>query len=824
MTTTLRGTAAVAALLAATGCGVAPPAPATGPASGPAAASASAAPSAQPATKLSSTPQPVRVSRIPNVAHLAATSPLRSGTLAPGDAWLRHYFMEAKRDSLATAFDEKSKIRPKDDLQRSLQLALVLHQNGDYEGSNRIFEEAEAEAEARYAKSVTQMGLSMAMNDTKMDYVPSRAEISMIPYYRMNNYLRLGNIEAALIEARKANAYMARIDGSTGDICRSSIFLKYMTGLVYEMGGEHNDAVVSMRQADAGYRQCAGTYGFQVPASFGADLHRVATRAGLGDVASDAAKRYGVSTRPAAKGTGEVALLLENGFVIHRSEQSVHLPIPDSDAAGLSNPVTAAATAALITSRVVTSLTEQGAWGTGYDDRDVIELWEGDFDAYVMKLAWPAYRLEPNRVPSIRVVAGSVAAEAGVVQDLSGEVVRDFEGQRKKIVARSLARGGLKYAASRGAEKLAGNAGMFAPIAKFVAKKAVNAAANAMEDADTRSWSLLPDQLAMARVRLPAGEHLLTLEMRDEQGAVVGTREVPVTVEAGKLAVVNQRVWGNGDGDTKRLATAVSGIHYEEVSDDPNAAPSAAPAQLASAQAPSGATPAAPSEADAVAEAAYKAARQQGMSEEDSRILAAAMKATKEQRLASQGQPQGTAAAPATVAAQAAPTAAPAEAAAAPVLAPKAHAIGVTVSPLGGSAEYMVSRGGSGMGIAFGVMMDEYGDEEFTTLAARFRVSGRSAGRGIGLTSSIGAASLCDMQCWGSGADPLLGLLTGIELGYVLKLGPLGVGVVGGGDLITILTVRETDGYSDDPYGYSSEPEEMYILPTFGVKLGLRIF
>ncbi len=63
------------------------------------------------------------------------------------------------------------------------------------------------------------------------------------------------------------------------------------------------------------------------------------------------------------------------------------------------------------------------------------------------------------------------------------------------------------------------------------------------ERADTRSWHLLPGSVSLARLRLPAGTHELTVEL-DGAGGGAGTLSLgPVHVRAGRTAFVTHRLW-----------------------------------------------------------------------------------------------------------------------------------------------------------------------------------------------------------------------------------------------------------------------------------------
>jgi hypothetical protein len=73
---------------------------------------------------------------------------------------------------------------------------------------------------------------------------------------------------------------------------------------------------------------------------------------------------------------------------------------------------------------------------------------------------------------------------------------------------------------------------------------AANLGAAALEQADTRAWNLLPDQLGIARLQLPAGTHELAVRVPAGIGAAPRNLELgTVEVAAGELRFITARVW-----------------------------------------------------------------------------------------------------------------------------------------------------------------------------------------------------------------------------------------------------------------------------------------
>lgn len=512
----------------------------------------------------------------PTPTTLAPGSPLLSRSLHEGDAWLRHYLMSGDHDA-ALGLLRTSAARPGDRLLRTLQEAVVLHHAGRHAESNRAFEWAEQEADRRYTRSVRRGLGSLIINDRVLAYSPSAGELAIIPYYRMLNYLVMGRVESAVVEARKSGAYLARLDGRQQEGCNGFGLVQYLAGHVYAAAGEHNDALVSMRQAERSFRAC-DVSGDALPPGFAADLLHAALTLGVQEVADSVAERYGVVAEPRRPDEADLIVFVEHGFAAHRTQQDLYLPVLTSEVAALGDgdAASAAAVAGHVTARLATALAagpelrrlwEQPVWNLTLDAQPVhASSYVHPEIAYVLRLAWPVMRLEAGRAASSRVIVDGEAVEAPALEDVSARLVRDLESRRAAILVRMVARGMLKYAISREAEQKAEKEGgklLGALVGLFT-----NTAANALEQADTRSWSLLPDQISVARVRVPAGPRDVRIEVLERGGLT--NREVDlgaIEARAGETVIVSRRVWGPDAGDRDRLIRL--GIEAFERSDLP---------------------------------------------------------------------------------------------------------------------------------------------------------------------------------------------------------------------------------------------------------------
>jgi hypothetical protein len=153
---------------------------------------------------------------------------------------------------------------------------------------------------------------------------------------------------------------------------------------------------------------------------------------------------------------------------------------------------------------------------------------------YVLKVAWPVF-LRPVRqsAPVTLVVAGKEGATFGLSGDISDAIIADYRRQRLMLLTRTVARAVVKYAATEAAERKKGEAG----------KTIASIAGSVLEHADTRSWHLLPADIALTRMTLPPGRHHLAMRVGapGDSSRVIDLGDVEIT--AGGIAFVSARVW-----------------------------------------------------------------------------------------------------------------------------------------------------------------------------------------------------------------------------------------------------------------------------------------
>jgi hypothetical protein len=458
-----------------------------------------------------------------------------------------------------------------DELLRLMHRGLLLHYAGRYEESNEALQRAEEIIDDRYTKSVSVALLSLVTSDRALAWVPRETERLMVNYYGALNYLALGDLDGAAVEARRLSRLLELSQDEERDPAEVEMrrTLRYFAGSVFEVCGNRNDAAVAYRHvwtasdeltADEPLRpRFLDLYGEEFPVE---DLRPEPTDSLVGPPEPTDSLLNNPSET--AGSGGDVVILLEKGFVAHRVERSLNIPLFPQEADALHSPN---ADVRLAVASCVASRSFQGK----YDFSEIIAEsgtdWRGSSggkcivsgsgssnskangtsgrDLYLMRVAWP--EMVPSGLPTdLTVVEFSVAADAEPLAtpamrgSVSGAVTAEFEDQLGGILIKMVARTALKYELARAIEKEVDKKNeLLGDIAFLTA----NAAAALFERADTRSWHLLPDQVSVVRLRLPTGSHPLTVQVETGRSGTQVIDLGDIDVRDGSVHVLSARVW-----------------------------------------------------------------------------------------------------------------------------------------------------------------------------------------------------------------------------------------------------------------------------------------
>ncbi len=450
------------------------------------------------------------------------------------------------RDDLASGdFDRalatlEKNASDRDRLLNLLERGAFLHYADRWSESNAAFQAAEEVAADLYTKSISQGALSLLTSDESIDYRGEAFELAMVPYYRALNYIYLGERAEAVVEARKASLLLRQHaehdlgalgaldperDTSPDEILKNDAFLHYFAALVYEWGGDVNDAFIAFRHAADAYHDAAGALALSTPPWLSDDLRRTGAALGFADelarlpaafpavFATDADSVAGGAFAAPGAGRGEVVLLLELGFVPQKHQNELNVPVLKTDRRD---------------DRIVWARDLRGRLRPGWSaGEQKIEYW--------LRVAVPELVSSRPSLRGARVTAvdAGVHANALPIEDLEGRALAAFKAREGTIWLKTIARGLAKYGVKQAADQKGWLAGAMA-----------NVLGAATEKADTRAWLTLPNRICMARLRLPPGRHDLRVALLDDRGLVLREETIAgVAVKSGDRVFLSRRVF-----------------------------------------------------------------------------------------------------------------------------------------------------------------------------------------------------------------------------------------------------------------------------------------
>jgi len=367
-----------------------------------------------------------------------------------------------------------------------LNKGMVLRMVGDFRASNEALEAAKGLMEELSAISLREQAATFIINDAAHAYVSEEHEQVLVHLYQALNYIALGDLDNARVEALQVDLKLRQQAERRKDDYIEAAFARYLTGMIYEDLGEWSDAMIAYRKSYEAYLKYPKLYSVNPPQALKFDLLRLAQHLGLTEELRRYRKEFGIeqlATHEQWREQGELVFLLHNGLAPAKREHSVAVIDPGS--------------------------------------------------GHVVRISLPYYDSRPAAVSAARLTAADHQGRTEVFEDVQAIARRTLEARLPAITARSIARAVVKGAVSRVAregardQKSGGDA-----LAAAVVGLGVEIAGVLTERADTRSWATLPHNIQLARLALPPGTYTVKVELLGYADQSIGgfeLREVVIT-------------------------------------------------------------------------------------------------------------------------------------------------------------------------------------------------------------------------------------------------------------------------------------------------------
>ncbi len=129
-----------------------------------------------------------------------------------------------------------------------LDLGLTLHTAGKLEESNQVFLQADRIADIKDYTSLATEAATLLTSDNIKDYKGEDFEKVMINTYLAMNYAAMGDFENALVEAKRVNTKLYKMVTEGEKKYKQNAFARYLSAVLYEAEEEYNDAYVDYKK------------------------------------------------------------------------------------------------------------------------------------------------------------------------------------------------------------------------------------------------------------------------------------------------------------------------------------------------------------------------------------------------------------------------------------------------------------------------------------------------------------------------------------------------------------------------------------------------
>ncbi|GEM_PF-2788040 len=335
-----------------------------------------------------------------------------------------------------------------------LEAGMLYHLAGKYERSNYFLERAEWISDEMYTRSISREAASMLTSD---DFLPYRGEYYdylFINYYKLLNFLHLGELEGALVEVRRLNHKLSLFDRKAG-------LFHYITALLHMHSGNESGAFIEFRKAWLAYSEkYSEKYNFSFPETLRRDLGVFCKETGFSRC-SEIPSQYRAAPE-LSDSYGSVVFIVESGFAPYKEERRIEASLPQE-----------------------------------YRDRH-----EELKNVYYLKIALPELVLNAESY-EMKLRVGHKSLNMDLIENVDKMVENHFEEEKNNIIARAVARAAAKYLTYRSVRGGESEEGSFRNILASV----FNIFGTVTEQADTRSWITLPSRIFMNHLYLEPGEY-----------------------------------------------------------------------------------------------------------------------------------------------------------------------------------------------------------------------------------------------------------------------------------------------------------------------------
>lgn len=401
-----------------------------------------------------------------------------------------------------------------------LERSMVLHARGQWKLSARDMGAADKQLVLLdIARDPGQIG-KWIFSDSAGKYHAPPSEKLALNAFNLLNYLMLGDLSGARVEAKRFTITREYLSNNDGGKDAHGAFGSYLAGFAYERLGETESA---LRYYDEALQQ--GDF-----ASLHAPIARLAARSSFRSPRLRAILGEAAAQSPAPSASRPATTLLA---------QSTE-PVPEPGPAATAPAASGELLVVMNVGRVPLKIPERMPIGLAIG---LAATWITGNTAILERSALKFVNY-PELVPSRALFnSGQLLVDGKewpmeLATNLDAEIVREYDALRPKIlgaaITRMIVRAGVAEGARAAGSQAKDGAGA---LVGLLASIAAEGALVAADKPDTRSWTMLPAFVFVARVPVSPGKHTVTITATGSGGQE--RREFSADVKPGGFVAVD---------------------------------------------------------------------------------------------------------------------------------------------------------------------------------------------------------------------------------------------------------------------------------------------
>ena len=205
-----------------------------------------------------------------------------------------------------------------------LNTGLLKSISGDFEGAIQDLQSAKDILNSLQAISVSENLAAATINETLRSYDGSPSERVLLHVLLSIDYLMQKDLDAARVEVLQADVVMnelAREDGAIGQLPSAH----FIAGLVYELGGELDDARISYRKAE----KLMALRNMSPPSSLVSSLLSLNWRLGVDEGSNRYREQFFLPVKPVDPDMAEIVVIYWDGVVTSKRGRSSSVWSPE---------------------------------------------------------------------------------------------------------------------------------------------------------------------------------------------------------------------------------------------------------------------------------------------------------------------------------------------------------------------------------------------------------------------------------------------------------------------------------------------------------------